>query len=541
LAAPSTVLAKGEYMPTHRALFLLPAALASFATPTEAQRILQSVAGTRVGGALGQTVRAAGDVDGDGIVDLLVTEPSYATNGGDGQGRVHLVSGATRSDLWTFLTPLAYDVTGIRDVNGDNHRDVVVSRGFSQLQVVSGATGQVLFSVGSATVPYSAVCDVGDVNGDGRGDFAALVQRATLQVDIISGNGGAVLGTLTGLTFFGSYTPALRTFVDVTNDGRPEFLVSNGRDAVYLCSPAQPQLLRTIPSPNGAHFGMSLGAADVDGDGIPEILIEHEGISAPGAAVVGIEAVSAATGQIVRTFLPELAAGSNQPGLHQACSAGDLDGDGAADIATIEATGPYLRIDFLSGSTGRLLAHLDGSAAASYFHLSDFSAGYLDAMGDVDGDGFHDIACGTLEAGFGADRGGFQVISGRILADVAVLGGACGAGPFFPQLGMTRPILGQTTAIACRDGAPGVPCGLAISLPPPLPIYLGASTCTAFFDVGNWVSLLTTTQPQWTLQIRVPGAPQLAGLAVALQAFYVPTAGPLGFDLSNGLEARLGY
>ena len=32
-----------------------------------------------------------------------------------------------------------------------------------------------------------------------------------------------------------------------------------------------------------------------------------------------------------------------------------------------------------------------------------------------------------------------------------------------------------------------------------------------------------------------------AGLEIALQAFYVPTGGPLGFDLSNGIWARLGY
>ena len=33
--------------------------------------------------------------------------------------------------------------------------------------------------------------------------------------------------------------------------------------------------------------------------------------------------------------------------------------------------------------------------------------------------------------------------------------------------------------------------------------------------------------------------PQLAGLELALQNFYAPTAGPLGYDRSNGVRARL--
>jgi hypothetical protein len=39
----------------------------------------------------------------------------------------------------------------------------------------------------------------------------------------------------------------------------------------------------------------------------------------------------------------------------------------------------------------------------------------------------------------------------------------------------------------------------------------------------------------------IPPVPQLAGFAFALQAVHAPTPSPFGFDLSNGVWARIGY
>jgi hypothetical protein len=105
---------------------------------------------------------------------------------------------------------------------------------------------------------------------------------------------------------------------------------------------------------------------------------------------------------------------------------------------------------------------------------------------------------------------------------------------------MTRPIIGQSVTVEGRD-APAAPGTLALSLQPALPTNMGAVGCDAWFDVRNWVILNQTTTPAWTLQVPLPNAPQLAGFALALQAFYVPTASPIGYDLTNALWARLGY
>jgi hypothetical protein len=516
------------------------------ASPLTAQLILHNVNGTHTGGILGQVVRYAGDVDGDGVADCLVTEPSYSAYGGDGIGRVHLVSGATGGVLWTFVGSSALDAVGIADVNFDGHRDVVVTSGpQGQAFVVSGATGQALFTVGGSVVGYYSLCDLGDINGDGRGDFAAIAVRNNgTQIDVVSGNGGAVLGTISGLSWGSSFPAKITKFVDITGDGKPEFAVANGQYAVYICSPSPVQVVRILASPSGSTFGRSMGTADVDGDGVAELLVENSNVVVPGVGVVAqaVHAISASSGLVVRTFLPDMHVYPNNPAIGRSiCSLGDLDGDGAEDFVTIEEVPPNLRLVVFSGRTGAQLAVLDGTAAGPYYHTGEYYSTYLDSLGDVDGDGFVDFAVGTLGSLQGFDNGGYQIISGKILADVTYLGGACGGGPFLPQLGVTRPIIGQTATVACRDGAPGALGTLAFSLRPTLPTYLGASSCTAFIDAGNWIILLGTSQVQWTLPVPVPNAPQLAGLEVALQCYYAPTTGPMGFDLTNGLYARIGY
>lgn len=121
------------------------------------------------------------------------------------------------------------------------------------------------------------------------------------------------------------------------------------------------------------------------------------------------------------------------------------------------------------------------------------------------------------------------------------IGGACGGGPFLPQLGMSRPILGQTATVSLLHGPPAVNGVLAFSLQPPWPTYLGASTCTAGFDLGTGVALYLPTQPTWSLALPLPHVPQLAGIPIALQCFYSPTNGALGMDLSNAAWARIGF
>jgi hypothetical protein len=166
--------------------------------------------------------------------------------------------------------------------------------------------------------------------------------------------------------------------------------------------------------------------------------------------------------------------------------------------------------------------------------------GALASPGDLDGDGYRELVIGDFSANQWS--GAWQVVSPRILATMQFQPANCAQGPFLPQLGMTRPVLGQTVVFVGRDAPPSVAGFLALSAQPVTAINLGAVGCDAWFDITNWAAL---HQPAsgggWSFTVPLPNAPQLAGLQVAAQAFYAPTNGPLGYDLSNGVWARIGY
>jgi hypothetical protein len=75
-----------------RPVVFLVALLAASDAPLLAQDLLFSVAGDQVNQQLGWAVASAGDVDGDGLPDLIVGVLSDATNGA-GAGAAIVYSG----------------------------------------------------------------------------------------------------------------------------------------------------------------------------------------------------------------------------------------------------------------------------------------------------------------------------------------------------------------------------------------------------------------------------------------------------------------
>jgi hypothetical protein len=488
-------------------------ALFSVAAALPAQQLITTVYGTTPDGHLGSTVRAAGDVDLDGVPDFLV---GAAPIGG---AFFELRSGATHAVLATFTGQL--DVTDIQpagDLDGDGHPDFLVGEN-GGLVAFSGSSGARLWQVG-APVLYLRACGVADLDGDGRNDVAAFVRlsnnyyfwmlRGTNGSQIVS-NGPHSGGTV-GLSAIG----------DVTGDGSSEIVRLVSQQAqVWTTSP--PGMLHGLV-PGG--LTGEAAAADMTGDGVAEVI----------ACAQDTRIWSAATGALLRT-LPQPTNGPHDFQNGDFTVLGDLDSDGVPDLARRDGyrdgtTVPFTRLYCLSGADGRVLGQWNNSP--------QFSSIDMAGIGDVDADGYGDLLLGDPSAANGA--GGWQIVSGKILASMQYLAVQCGGGPFFPQLGITRPVLGQPVVIVGRDCPPNAFGTVALSAQPTWPINLGVVGCDAWFDVTNWVML---HQPPpgagWQATFALPGAPQLAGFAVALQAFYVPTNSALGYDLSNGVWARLGF
>lgn len=477
---------------------------------TPAQQAIATVFGPMVNGGTGSRIAPAGDLDGDQVPDFLVSSPRA------GNGLIHLVSGATlttRTITNPGNAPFGDSVlVGTGDLNLDGVPDLVVNSE-NNLLAYSGANGALLWQTSGVT--FRAAAKLGDLDLDGRAEVGATVSLGNSEfLWILRGSTGAVLQTLP--TPLGGNTADLIAIGDIDNDGITEVARTNGTSvAIYRVSP--PTFLRSWNT-----VSVMLAAGNVDGDARNEVL------TADGSNAY---AFSASTGALVRNF------GEVHNGTFTVL--GDIDGDGFADLVLRMVPGtPGDAVDFVSGATGARLGRWPGTARLRPVTLA--------GVGDVNHDGFGDLLMGHDQASANGSSssptGGWQLVSGKLLATMTYIPVQCAGGPWFPQLGITRPILGSSVRVEGRDGPTFSGGGvLALSTQPTQPFNFGVVGCDAWFDVTNWAMLYQPGGSSWVLQVPLPNAPQLAGLGIALQAFYVQTNSPIGMDLSNGVWAKIGY
>jgi hypothetical protein len=149
--------------------------------PTAASPLLSPVSGESHFGA---SVAAAGDVNGDGIADVLVGAPR--TGGSNGRAYLYLgrPTGMPNTPSIVFDNPeedgsFGAKVAGAGDVNGDGHPDVIVgARTSGFIYVYFGS------AIGPSSMPGAslrrsvqfgfdgAMAGVGDIDGDGYDDLA---------------------------------------------------------------------------------------------------------------------------------------------------------------------------------------------------------------------------------------------------------------------------------------------------------------------------------------------------------------------------------
>ena len=160
-----------------------------------------------------------------------------------------------------------------------------------------------------------------------------------------------------------------------------------GLAGLTFSSPALGQrVLRTIePVDASTRFGeSSCWLDDVDGDGVADYAVA--GVPNPFVRIY-----SGASGQALVT-IPAIGSGHNQDIDASLVSTGDIDGDGAGDIAHEAAGAQGLVIRLSSGATGVPIRDLDFGTTFPSIHQVDSSE-------DHDGDGIRDqlvaVAAGT--------------------------------------------------------------------------------------------------------------------------------------------------
>jgi hypothetical protein len=357
-----------------------------------------------------------GDLNGDGYDDLVALGWGFYQYYGSASGLPSSPS-ATVSFGYSMRDTISASVSA--DINGDGYGDMVIGQpsrsngetseggAFLFLGSASGLSSTAAWSWESDQVGAQAGTSlaVGDFNGDGQPDLAVGAQyyddghNNEGAVFVFDGIGSgfasspdAVFQLDTDTAYVGK---SLATLPDLDGDGDDELAIGAngyGTGGTIFIQLGDPAGLVTTPGDSiegdsSSYVAYALAeVGDLDGDGLSELVT--------GRYQVAVYAGSGiAAGTMESVVFDDLSASSDVPNG----GTGDFDGDGYDDLA--------LGDGYFAGGTGThgrvLLAYGSAGGVSTYSTFSDriygdddyqYFAGTLDAVGDLNGDGYPELA-----------------------------------------------------------------------------------------------------------------------------------------------------
>ncbi|MEO8446520.1 MAG: FG-GAP-like repeat-containing protein [bacterium] len=306
----------------------------------------------------GQSVATAGDVNADGYSDVIVGAPVISTSTGKayiyfGGSSMNNVADVTLSGQLANSN-FGSSVSTAGDVNGDDYSDVIVGA-----FAYSSNTGRAYIFFGSPAMDNVAdvtmtgelsgikfgisVSDAGDVNGDSFSDVivgASGYSTSTGRAYIFYG--GTIMNNVADVTMTGEATNNLfgnsvSSAGDVNGDSYSDVITgaygyssSTGRTYIYYGGSSMNNSADVIMTGEAINssFGISVSAADVNGDGYSDVLVGGSGYSSftgrvylyYGSSIMNNIADLTMTGESSSNF------------GYSVSNAGDVNGDGFSDV-----------------------------------------------------------------------------------------------------------------------------------------------------------------------------------------------------------------
>jgi tetratricopeptide (TPR) repeat protein len=411
---------------------LLPNA-ADFEQPfVEPVKIIREWRGEAAGDQFGWIARNLGDVDGDGITDIVVSAPTH----GEHAGRIYVYSVGTGRLLWSADgrpgDELGTGVEGIGDANGDGIPDVAAS-GPSRSGVAyiySGRDARILQSFKSTRTDEifgSHISAAGDVDGDGHADvIVGAPGREGESTNaghayIYSGKDGRLLLTLSGERLGDAFGSTVAGY----SNGKEHYLVvgapragaeHHGRVYVYGDYTRLPKFVIDADATGNALGAMFVSILGNTEGGMHSIFASDWTNTAKGPSTGRIYLHSSRTGERLLTLTGETAGegfGTSKS------TAGDVDGDGIEDLivgawqygeVAVSAGRAYL----YSGKDGRLIKTITCRTPGDTFGFDAVG------LGDVDRDGTADLLITSGWSGVNGHHSGrvFVISSGVRLGEI---------------------------------------------------------------------------------------------------------------------------